>query len=80
MGKMSKIIFQDICVSLRIVLNINQLHWRLYKWFKNLDKNDKCTFIKYDIREFYPLIREKAVNEALKLAQEYTRISEIKWI
>ena len=35
-------------------------------------------FIKYNIREFYPSITEKAVNEALKLAKEYTRIPEDK--
>ena len=35
-------------------------------------------FIKYDIKEFYPSITEKAVKEALKLAKEYTWISEDK--
>ena len=35
-------------------------------------------FFKYDIRNFYPSITEKTVNEALKLAKEYTRISEDK--
>ena len=44
----------------------------------NLDKNDRCSFIKYDIREFYSSIMEKAVNEALKLAKEYTRIPKDK--
>ena len=36
-------------------LNINQ--WRntndYIKWFKDYDKNDKCSFIEYDIKEFY---------------------------
>ena len=66
--------------TLRIALNLNQ--WRsteyCIKWFNNLDKNDKYSFIKYDIRKFYPSIMEKAVNKALKLAKEYTRISEDK--
>ena len=50
MGKIKKIILQDICATLRIAFIINQ--WRI-KWFKNLDKNNKCSFIRYDIREFY---------------------------
>ena len=31
----------------------------LYKWFKDYDKNDKCSFIKYNINEFYPSIMKK---------------------
>ena len=74
MGKISKIILQDICATMRIALNINQWHSTedCIQWFNNLDKNDKCSFIKYDIREMYPLITRKAVNEALKSAEDYT--------
>ena len=67
MGKISKIILQDICATLRITLNISSIE-NYIKWFNNLDKNDKCSFIKYDIKEFYRSITEKAANEALKLA------------
>ena len=52
--------------------------WLIKKWFNSLDKNNKCSSIKYDIKEFYSLISEKAVNEALKLAKEYNRISKDK--
>ena len=42
--------------SLRLDLNINQ--WRstkdYIKWFEEYDKNDRCSFIKYDIKDFYP--------------------------
>ena len=24
------------------------------KWFNDYDKNDKCSFVKYDIKDFYP--------------------------
>ena len=61
MSKISKIILQDICATLRITLDINQ--WRstedCNKWFYNLEKSDKCFFIKYDIREFYQSITKK---------------------
>ena len=47
-GRVSKIIVQDICASLRLALNINQ--WRstkdCFKWFEGYDKNDNCSFIK----------------------------------
>ena len=80
MGKTSKNVLQDICATLRLAFNINQ--WRstedCIKWFNNLDKNDKSSFIKYDIREFYTSITEKAVNEALKFAKEYIKIPEDK--
>ena len=54
MDKISKIILQDICATLRRALDINQ--WcrteDCTKWFNNLDKNDRYSFIEYDIREF----------------------------
>ena len=61
-GRVSKIIVQDICALLRLALNINQ--WRstkdCIKWFEEYDKDDKCSFIKYDISEFYPSTTERA--------------------
>ena len=72
-GRVSKTIVQDICVSLRQALNINQ--WRstkdCIKWFEEYDKNDRCSFIKNDIREFYPSITERTLDRALDLAKEY---------
>ena len=72
-GRVSKIIVQDICDSLRLALNINQ--WRstkdCLKWFEEYDRDDRCSFIKYDIREFYPSITERAFDRALDLAKEY---------
>ena len=65
---------------LRTALNINQWCSIKYcvKWFRDYDKNDKCSFIKYDIRDFYLCITEKAVDKVLKLAKEYIVISEDK--
>ena len=72
-GRVNKIILRDICASLRRALNINQ--WRstkdYIKWFEEYDKDDRCSFIKYDIREFYPSITERALDRALDLAKEY---------
>ena len=75
-GRVSKTIIQDICASLRLALNINQ--WQstkaCIKWFEECDKNDKCSVIKYDIREFYPSITERTLDRALDLAKEYMMI------
>ena len=51
---------------------------RYPKWFKDYIKNDKWSFINCDIKEIYPSIAEKTVNEALNLAREYMLISEDK--
>ena len=57
----------------KIALNINQ--WRstkdCIKWFEEYDKDDWCSFIKYDIKEFYPSITERTLDRALDLAKEY---------
>ena len=78
MGKISKVIPQDICTTLRIVLNINQWHSAedCIKRFKDYDKNVKFSFIKYDIKENYPSITEKTVDEDLNPAKEHMSIIE----
>ena len=48
------------------------------KWFKDYDKKDKCSFVKYDMRKSYLSIMEKTVDEALNLAKEYIVIPEDK--
>ena len=62
-GRISKIIVQEICESLRLALNINQ--WRstndCIKWFEEYEKDDRCSFIKYDIKDFYPSITEPRI-------------------
>ena len=72
-GRVSKIIVEDICAPLRLALNINQ--WQstkdCIKWFEEYDKNDRCSFIKYDIREFSQSITERTLDRELGLAKEY---------
>ena len=79
-GKISKNILEDICATLRIALNINQ--WRstydCIKWYKEYGDKKGCTFIKYDIKEFYPSITEDTLDKAIELAKEYIAISDEK--
>lgn len=58
MGRISKVILQEICDILKIALNINQWHNTsdCIKWFNNYNKNNKWSFIKYNIKEFYSSI------------------------
>ena len=66
--KIGKVILQDICGTHRIALNINwwcNSNDRI-KCFKDCNKNDKCSFIKYDIKEFYPSITEKNCKWSIK--------------
>ena len=59
--------------TLRIVLNINQLHCTngCFKSFKDYSKNGKCSFMKYDIKKFYRSFTEIFLNEALNVARGY---------
>ena len=44
------------------------------KWFEEYNKDDRCSFMKLDIREFYPSITERELDRALDLAKEYMAI------
>ena len=58
-------------------MSINQ--WRstndCIKWFEEYEKDNRCSFIKYDIKDFYPSITEKTLDRALDLAKEYMIIT-----
>ena len=60
-----------------LALNINQ--WRstndCIKCFEKYEKNDRCSFIKYDIKDFYPSITERTLERALDLDKEYMVIT-----
>ena len=40
--------------------------------FKNIEDKKNCTFIKFDIREFYPSITETILDKALLFAKYIT--------
>ena len=43
-----------------------------------MDKNNKCSFVKYDIREFYLSTMENTIEKVLNLIKEYMLIQEDK--
>ena len=71
MGNITKVILQDICISLRIALNINQwFRTNHYIWrFTDYDKNYKCSIEKYNIKNFYPSITEKKHSRGMKFTK-----------
>ena len=79
LGKISKIILQDICSTLRIATKVNQ--WRntaeCIGWFNEIENKNHCTFIQYDIKDFYPTINENTMFKAIKLAKEYMSIPQL---
>ena len=77
MGKLSKQILDRINENLRVKIGCNQ--WKnkdsVIDWFRKLPNKSRCTFVVFDIEEFYPSISEKLLNDAMEFAERYTRIS-----
>ena len=77
MGKISKVIWQNKCMTLRKVWNINQ--WPStddsIKCFKDYDKDIKCSFISMIYKNLTHLLRK---DKALNLAKEHMLIPEDK--
>ena len=78
LGKISKNILEEINTKLRSTLGLNQ--WKSTKsvieWFSNIDSKKNSAFIQLDIKDFYPSITEKILDNAMELAKEYTTISD----
>ena len=58
-------------------MRVNQ--WKnsasVIEWFRNIEDKKNCTFIKFDIRTFYPSITETVLDEALLFAKQHHDIS-----
>ena len=52
------------------------------EWFRKIEDKKNCTFIKFDVREFYPSITEIIFDNALLFAKEHHDISNDnnRWI
>ena len=77
LGHISKVHLDRINSDIRKKLSLNQ--WKntteVINWFTGIDKT-RCKFIQLDIREFYPSISEKILDEAVKFARKHTTVSE----
>ena len=74
---MSKIKLEKINADIRKITKTNQ--WKntnsTIEWFKNIKNKDKCSFIIFDIAEFYPSITKELLTESINFAKEHVQIS-----
>ena len=70
-GRISKIILDKINLSLKEQLGVNQ--WKntasVINWFKEIPNKSAHTFTMFDIKDFYPSIKESLLREALNFAK-----------
>ena len=78
MGIVSKHILDGINKKLREKLDVTL--WKnsteVIEWFKCIEAKDDCTFISFDIVEYYPSISERLLERALDFAQQHVEISD----
>ena len=75
-GYVSKVTLDKINVAIKSQWKLN--HWRTTKevidWFVSIDKKPLYKCIQFDIKEFYPSIKEPLLEKALKSLEEYIDI------
>ena len=78
MGMVSKRILDKINNKLKG--NANVTLWRssteVIDWFKSIKDKKSCTFVCFDIVEFYPSISQDLLEKALKWAQQFVQLTE----
>ena len=82
-GRLGKFIIQVVNKELRHKLNLNK--WKntedIINWFKSIKDKQHCKFVIFDIKDFYPSIKESLLKQSLDFAEKYTKvISEDKVI
>ena len=77
-GKVSKAILDRILKDTQGKLQLNL--WKstsaVTDWFMGIPEKRQCTFISFDIVDFYPSITETLLRKALEFAGQFTRISK----
>ena len=77
-GKISKIFLEKINKKLSKKLDFNQ--WKdtddVIRWFRNIRNKSGYKFIQLDVKEFYPSITEKLLNNAITFVENYISISK----
>ena len=77
LGRMRKKLLQNLNRKLRTELSLNQ--WKntasVIEWFKYINEKHLNKFMVFDIKEFYPSIKENLLRNALEFASAITTIS-----
>ena len=78
LGKVSKIILDNINNEIRSITKVNQ--WKNTKsvtdWFKSIEGKSKYTFLSFDIVDFYPSIKEDLLDATFQWARTMIDISD----
>ena len=76
-GRISKHILQNINKTLSEEIKVNE--WKntesVINWFKNIPNKHLYKFLMFDIKDFYPSIKEKLLWEAIRFAKLYISIT-----
>ena len=78
LGLISKQILDRINSCIRSQTNVNQ--WRntysVIDWFSEIKDKSQCTFLIFDIVDFYPSISEALLTLSLDYAKQFTTVSD----
>ena len=78
LGRISKLILDKINKKISQKFELNQ--WKntniLLDWFKQMKNKHLYKFATFDIKEFYPSIKECLLKNAINFAEQHTEISE----
>ena len=77
LGRLSKFVIQAMNKELRYKFNLNQ--WKntedVIDWFKRINEKQLCKFVIFDIKDFYPSIKESLLKQSLDFAEKHIKIS-----
>ena len=80
-GKIPKTILDDILmitnVKQKTSVNLSKNTAAVTNWLSRINRQQDCTFICFDIVDFYPSISEDLLNRALDFTGKYTEISSM---
>ena len=77
-GRVSKQLLDDINKDLLSSIKVNQ--WKnthaVIDWFKSITNKNRCSFIQFDIVNFYPSITADLFDKAIEFTKQYVNISD----
>ena len=80
LGKISKKIIEQINQEILKKIDVNQCKNtnNVINWFNNIENKKDCTFIQFDIKDFYPSITEEILGEVISFAKSLIDIDDHK--
>ena len=77
LGKVSKIITEKLISGIKATNDLQQ--WRntsdVLQWFSSIENKSLCTFVQFDIVDFYPSISDELFKKAIDYAKQFTNLT-----